>query len=103
MLWVDCLRKMEMSVEDIKHYQSLFSRGLDSINERKKMLESCQVKVEAKLKELLESSQKLKKQLAIYETIEQSGENLFDPANPYHSKAKEFFLSKDKNAKLKIK
>lgn len=84
--WIDCLRSLDMSIEDIRTYLYLFSLGAKTATKRKHLLQKQQIKIEEHLERLHSSLKKIKRKIAIYEDMEELGEDLFDPNNKYYYK-----------------
>lgn len=58
--WIECLRSLDMSIEDIRRYLYLFSQGINTASERKRLLQRQQSKIEQHLKTLQNSLEKVK-------------------------------------------
>ncbi|WP_104697494.1 MULTISPECIES: MerR family transcriptional regulator [unclassified Helicobacter] len=88
-LWVECLRSMQMSLEDIKKYILSASQGMDSIKERKEMLCKQRNKVKQLLKTTKKSLEMVEHKIKIYEEMIQSGKDLLNPESKDYYKNQE--------------
>ncbi|ALV25325.1 transcriptional regulator, MerR family [Campylobacter iguaniorum] len=77
--WIECLREMEMSIEDIKTYERLAFQGIKTAKQRKQMLQNQQNIVQTKIQKLELSMQKLSSKIQIYERMIKTG---IDELNP---------------------
>lgn len=84
--WIDCLRSLDMSIEDIRTYLYLFSLGPKTATKRKHLLQKQQIKIEEHLEKLHDSLKKIKFKIALYEEMEELGEDLFDPKSKFYYK-----------------
>lgn len=64
--WIECLRSLDMSIEDIRRYLYLFAQGKDTVRERKRLLQRQQSKIEQHLKTLQNSLEKVKFKIELY-------------------------------------
>lgn len=78
-LWVECLRSMHMSLEDIKKYILLASQGMDSVKERQEILCRQRDIVKQLLKDTKKSLEKVERKIEIYEEMIQTGKDLLNP------------------------
>lgn len=84
--WIDCLRSLDMSIEDIRTYLYLFSLGVKTATKRKHLLQKQQIKIEEHITKLHSSLKKIKKKISIYEDIEEMGVDLLDQQSKYYYK-----------------
>lgn len=84
--WIDCLRSLDMSIEDIRTYLYLYSLGPKTATKRKHLLQKQQIQIEEHLEKLRDSLKKIKFKIAIYEEMEELGEDMFDPKNKFYYK-----------------
>lgn len=84
--WIECLRSLDMSIEDIRTYIYLFSLGAKTATKRKHLLQRQQIKIEEHLERLHNALKKVKRKIAIYEDMEELGEDLFDPKSKFYYK-----------------
>ncbi len=84
--WIDCLRSLEMSIADIRHYLHLFAQGFSTASERKNLLQRQQISIEEHITKLQHSLKKVKKKIAIYEDMEAMGVDLFDRTSKHYYK-----------------
>lgn len=94
--WIDCLRSLDMSIEDIRTYLYLFSLGAKTATKRKHLLQKQQIKIEEHLERLHSSLKKIKLKIALYEDMEELGEDLLDPNNKYYYKKLKKYQGDDK-------
>lgn len=83
---IECLRSLDMSIEDIRRYLYLFSQGKDTVRERKRLLQRQQSKIEQHLKTLQNSLEKVKFKIELYEEMEALGEDIFDINSKFYYK-----------------
>ncbi|TQR60494.1 MerR family transcriptional regulator [Campylobacter troglodytis] len=84
--WIECLRGIDMSIEDIRRYLYLFSQGKDTATQRKHLLQRQQIKIEEHLAKLKSSLKKIKRKIAIYEDMEEMNVDLFDKNSKHYYK-----------------
>ena len=84
--WIECLRSLDMSIEDIRRYLYLFSQGKDTVRERKRLLQRQQSKIEQHLKTLQNSLERVKFKIELYEEMEALGEDIFDKNSKFYYK-----------------
>ena len=75
-----------MSIEDIRRYLYLFSQGINTASERKRLLQRQQSKIEQHLKILQNSLEKVKFKIKLYEEMEALGEDIFDKNSKFYYK-----------------
>lgn len=84
--WIDCLRSLDMSIEDIRTYIYLYSLGPKTATKRKHLLQKQQIRIEEHLERLRNSLKKIKFKIALYEDMEELGEDLLDPKSKFYYK-----------------
>ena len=84
--WIECLRSLDMSIEDIRRYLYLFALGKDTASERKRLLQRQQSKIEQHLKTLQNSLERVKFKIELYEEMEALGEDIFDKNSKFYYK-----------------
>ncbi|TKX29606.1 MerR family transcriptional regulator [Campylobacter sp. MIT 12-5580] len=101
-LWIECLRSMDMSLEDIKAYIYLTTKGVASASARKNLLTKQRAKVVSQLAKLQKGLQRLEKKIVVYENMELTGEDLLDPNNKHYQSVRDFYTSETQE-KLELK
>ncbi len=84
--WIECLRSLDMSIEDIRRYLYLFAQGLQTSTQRKRLLQRQQSKIEQHLIKLQKALKKVKFKIAIYEDMEAMGVDLLDKNSKHYYK-----------------
>lgn len=84
--WIECLRSLDMSIEDIRTYIYLTSLGVKTATKRKHLLQRQQIKIEEHLEKLRAALKKVKLKIAIYEDMEEMGEDLLDSKSKFYYK-----------------
>lgn len=90
-----CLKQTDMSLKKIKHYLKLIDQGIDSVGERKKIMEEQKRIVEDKIEELQKALLTINGKLKYYQTAEKE-----HTLGVCHDD-KEEFVQKILNGKLK--
>ena len=85
---IQCLRKTNMPLKDIKHYISLAKLGDSSVKERLDIIEKQKQATLEKIEEMRKQAEILDQKMSYYESI-LSGENPKDIWNPEHNKPKD--------------
>lgn len=78
-IWVECLRSMQMSLEDIKTYILLASQGNQNAKERKEMLCKQRQKVKQTIFQMNEALKKVDYKIRIYEEMIATGKDYLNP------------------------
>lgn len=92
--WIDCLRSLDMSIEDIRTYIYLYSLGPKTATKRKHLLQKQQIRIEEHLERLRNSLKKIKFKIALYEDMEELGEDLLDPKSKFYYKKMKKYQNK---------
>ena len=87
-VWIECLRSMQMSLEDIKTYILLASHGQDSIKERRDMLCKQRDRVKKLLDDMQVSLKKVEHKIDLYEKMIESGKDFLNPESQDYMKQK---------------
>lgn len=85
-VWIDCLRSIDMSLEDIRRYIYLYSLGFESAPKRKDLLVRQKAKLEANLERIKAALKKVETKIYIYDEMERTGKDLLDAKGKYYYK-----------------
>lgn len=78
---ISCLRSVDMSIEEIKEYINLCSRGMTTALQRKEMLVNKRVQLLQKIKQLQESLEHLDYKVAYYDEMLSQNQDGLNPLN----------------------
>lgn len=92
--WINCLRSLDMSIEDIKSYIHLYSLGVKTATQRKELLQKQEKKIKEHIQKLHQSLKKISFKIEIYEDIEKTGHDLLDKNSKYYYKNLEKYKDK---------
>lgn len=80
-IWVDCFRKMNMSIKKIKDYIALAAKGKSSAALRLKMIEEQKLKIKAEMQKLQEIDKKLDYKISYYKNMLANHEDTINPVS----------------------
>lgn len=89
-IWIECLRSMDMSLEDIRHYIELCQKGLESAEERRGMLTNQKTIVRDKIAKMQKSLNKLESKIEMYNEMIRTGKDFLNPQSQEYKKSKEY-------------
>lgn len=84
--WIEWLRKADMSLDDIKHYATLFAKGFSTAQERKSLLEHHHTKLLEHISELSTIAKHLEYKIGLYTQAIDSGIDLFNTQSKDYQK-----------------
>lgn len=85
-VWIDCLRSIDMSLEDIRRYIYLYSLGFESAPKRRDLLVRQRAKLQAHMKKLEAALKKVDHKIHIYDEMQRTGKDLLDKNGKYYYK-----------------
>lgn len=89
--WILWLRKANMSLEDIRLYAIMLSRGFSSAQERKRLLETQYAKLLNHIKELKSIAKHLEYKIDVYDKSIKSGIDLFNTQSKDYKVCKQIY------------